>query len=98
MAPDNLTMLTKPVNFCSTPMFLLIIVCSAPKNFEARNVIRETWASNENLLGLSTKIYFLVGETENSIHEVKYIFIIRKKISNSWNVMDSCHVGLARLP
>lgn len=70
VAPDNLTVLMKPVNFCSTPMFLLIIVCSAPKNFEARMTIRETWASEENLLKLSTKVYFLVGETENSIHEV----------------------------
>lgn len=45
--PDENTTLIEPIEFCktSTPIFLLIVVCSSPFNFEARETIRQTWGN-----------------------------------------------------
>ncbi|XP_047000669.1 beta-1,3-galactosyltransferase 1-like [Schistocerca americana] len=43
--PENLTEIIPQADICSKKLFLLIVVCSAVGNFEARAAIRQTWAS-----------------------------------------------------
>lgn len=46
--PNKNTTLIEPWAVCkspSSPIFLLIIVCSSPFNLEARETIRQTWAN-----------------------------------------------------
>ncbi|XP_047118451.1 beta-1,3-galactosyltransferase 1-like [Schistocerca piceifrons] len=43
--PENLTAIIPQPDICSKKLFLLIVVCSAVGNFEARAAIRQTWAS-----------------------------------------------------
>lgn len=45
--PSQHTTLTEPTNVCDgdEKLLLLIVVCSAPGNFEKRQAIRETWAN-----------------------------------------------------
>lgn len=43
--PDEDTDLIKPQHVCDSKFFLLIVVCSAINNFEARQNIRETWGN-----------------------------------------------------
>lgn len=47
--PDENTTLIEPWAICkspSSPIFLLIVVCSSPFNVEARDTIRQTWANH----------------------------------------------------
>lgn len=47
--PNDNTTILEPLNFCQEePMFLLIVVCSSPKNFVARQSIRTTWGNSTN--------------------------------------------------
>ena len=50
---------------CVEKYFLLILVSSAPANFERRNLIRQTWGTDSNLTAPQWKTYFLVGQTTN---------------------------------
>ncbi|GBN71579.1 Beta-1,3-galactosyltransferase 4 [Araneus ventricosus] len=54
---------------CSPKLFLLILVASAPENFEQRDAIRKTWADPENknsaISGLKTKTVFLIGRSSS---------------------------------
>ena len=56
MLPAENTTIIDPLNICTTEertgdgsenekVFLLIVVCSSAKNFEARQTIRETWGN-----------------------------------------------------
>ncbi|KAG5884967.1 hypothetical protein JTB14_000360 [Gonioctena quinquepunctata] len=62
----HLPPLIVPENLCAKNVFLLIMVCSAPANSESRNAIRETWGSQENLLGHSVYLNFFIGGTSDS--------------------------------
>ena len=44
----NLNSITVPPR-CKTPVFALIVVFSAPKNFEQRSIIRSTWAKIKHM-------------------------------------------------
>lgn len=52
---------------CPSSLFLLVLVVSAPENFEHRDAIRKAWPStdlNNNLISRAgTKILFLVGHS-----------------------------------
>lgn len=45
--PNNKTTILEPTVLCKTdtPILLLIVVFSAPGNFEQRQILRETWAN-----------------------------------------------------
>lgn len=66
ISPHNSSLIIRPLNFCNKSSFLVIVVCSAPGNFEARNVIRDTWASKENLSKFNIQVYFLLGQLLNT--------------------------------
>lgn len=65
--PDNVTTVINPTSLCPPNLFLVVIVCSAPANFEQRNAIRETWAS---LADESARVAFLLGESDNATVQV----------------------------
>ena len=45
--PHENTTLIEPTNLCKdkNPLFMIIVVCSSARNFEARQTIRETWGN-----------------------------------------------------
>ena len=59
------TLITKSA--CVRYYFLLILVSSAPANFERRNLIRQTWGADNNTTP-QWKTYFLLGQTTNQTH------------------------------
>lgn len=46
--------------------FLAIIVLTAPKNQERRNVIRQTWANTQRQIRDQFLLYFIIGNSELS--------------------------------
>ena len=50
---------------CERKYFLLILVSSAPKNFERRKLVREIWGTDTHLTAPQWKTYFLLGQTRN---------------------------------
>nr|CAH7729073.1 unnamed protein product [Callosobruchus chinensis] len=50
---------------CDRPGLLVMMVCSAPMNFDARQAIRDTWGADRKVQGHNMTVYFLVGETNN---------------------------------
>jgi len=52
----------------SSPPYLLVIVCSAVKNFEARYTIRQSWARDTETLK-NVQVVFLVGQNINNTHQ-----------------------------
>ncbi|TGZ53297.1 Hexosyltransferase [Temnothorax longispinosus] len=66
--PENNTSILSPTGICSLPPYLLIIICSAVANQEARAAIRNTWANKynlDNLYNSTVKIAFLLGKSDN---------------------------------
>ncbi|KAG5343217.1 B3GT1 galactosyltransferase, partial [Acromyrmex heyeri] len=66
--PENNTSILNPTGICSLPPYLLIIICSAVANQEARTAIRSTWANKynlDNLYNSTVKIAFLLGKSDN---------------------------------
>ncbi|KAL0108517.1 hypothetical protein PUN28_015213 [Cardiocondyla obscurior] len=66
--PENNTSILSPTGICSLPPYLLIIICSAVANQEARAAIRSTWANKynlDNLYNSTIKITFLLGKSDN---------------------------------
>lgn len=70
--PDNETTLININSLCPPELLLVVVVCSAPPNFESRTAIRDTWAS---LADDSTRVAFLLGESDNAT--VQVIFILQ---------------------
>jgi len=70
--PDQVTTLLKPSNLCKpgnstsgSEPYLLVVVCSAVENWEARVAVRESWARDQsNLPGV--RVLFLVGRLVNN--------------------------------
>lgn len=63
-----------PEHVCDQHTFLLMIVCSAPSNFDARSAIRKTWGRKQSIRGQEVATYFLIGETLNSSLQVSSLF------------------------
>lgn len=51
-----------PKDFCQAYSMLLIVVCSAPANTNARQAVRETWGSQKTVLGERIELVFLMGK------------------------------------
>lgn len=69
--PERVTTLLSPAGLCgpdAPPPYLLVIICSAVQNFEARAAIRSSWAQDQNTLH-NIKIVFLVGQLVNNTHQ-----------------------------
>lgn len=93
----NFTYKTNPQPCKDYPagLLLLIIVASNPSNYENRMVIRNTWGKSID----STKMVFLLGETENSTnnhfikHESKvYGDIVQGSFTDAYRNMTYKHV------
>lgn len=65
--PENTTTIINLNGLCPPNLFLVVIVCSSPPNFEQRSAIRDTWAS---LADDSTRVAFLLGKIDNSSIQV----------------------------
>lgn len=70
---NNLSANLIPERVCDQNSFLLMMVCSAPSNFDARNAIRKTWGRKQTINGHEVSTYFLIGETLNSSLQVNTI-------------------------
>ena len=83
--PDKVTTILSPTTICSSNSslvdpYLLVIICSAVENFEARDAIRNSWAQDQNTLK-NVKVVFLVGQLVNGSRQVLfYIFLVLYKI------------------
>ena len=62
LSEHKTTLITK--NACEWKYFLLILVSSAPSNFERRMLIRQTWGPDRRDIP-QWKTYFLLGQTRN---------------------------------
>jgi len=69
---EETSLLTSSVCSQSSP-YLLVIVCSAVQNFEARYSIRNSWASDQSTLN-NVKVVFLVGQRINETLQDKLNF------------------------
>ncbi|GLV40937.1 uncharacterized protein CBL_08511 [Carabus blaptoides fortunei] len=76
--PDNTTSVQQPSHLCLTPLFLLIIVCSAVENVDSRNAIRQSWGS-ESLVSNATVKTKLYAENQ------QYDDIIQERFIDSYN-------------
>lgn len=65
LPPDDSSPIQLPKTFCDPPSFVLVLVYSSPENREARDAIRETWASHKNISDVTLSFFFLLGETRN---------------------------------
>ena len=65
ISQQKTTLITRTV--CARHYSLLILVSSAPENFERRNLIRQTWGA-DNSTAPQWKTYFLLGLTTNQTH------------------------------
>ncbi|KAJ8686207.1 hypothetical protein QAD02_022001 [Eretmocerus hayati] len=68
--PENVTTILDPKYICSeTPSpYLLIVVCSAVRNVNARLAIRNTWGNKSHLdatYNSSVRLVFLLGQSDN---------------------------------
>jgi len=62
---------------CVGKHFLVILVSSAPANFERRKLVRQTWGTDKNLTSPQWKTYFLLGQTRNQTES----FLLEKENS-----------------
>jgi len=71
--PENETTILSPSfelcrNGTSKPLFLLVAVCSAMTNFEARSAIRDTWGTLASQMPdnvKNTQVLFVLGTGDN---------------------------------
>ncbi|XP_034252647.1 beta-1,3-galactosyltransferase 1-like [Thrips palmi] len=78
--PENVTTILSTTVCDGRQPFLVVVVCSAVQNFEARKVIRETWASSGSTVGKESNrsnevledppkdvfVVFLLGDPDNA--------------------------------
>ena len=80
--PHENTTIIEPSNLCKdkSPLFMLIVVCSSVRNFEARQTIRETW-------GNTTEFNYPYFQKFHAQHNASYLNINSKTWHNYvWEV------------
>ncbi|XP_034946950.1 beta-1,3-galactosyltransferase 1-like isoform X2 [Chelonus insularis] len=96
ISPDENTSILSPDEVCTSPPYLLIVVCSAVANQKARMAIRNTWAnepsSNYQSMNITIKVVFLLGESNNDTlntmildENYEYEDIIQEKFLDTYN-------------
>ena len=88
----NLTTLPR----CKTPVFVVIVVFSSPKNIEKRSVIRSTWAEIKDTDSIITNIAN-EGSYSNPKRLVKTVFLLGKpdkKTQSSTEIESEYHSDL----
>ncbi|CAH2014344.1 unnamed protein product, partial [Acanthoscelides obtectus] len=89
---------------CDRPSLLVMMVCSAPANIEARQAIRDTWGSDKKIQGHNLSAYFLVGETNNismqndlQLESDQYGDIIQERFVDSYNNLTLKSIQMVKL-
>ena len=72
--PDTVTTLLQPAaacssNSCGPAAYLLVVVCSAVENVEARQAVRDSWARDVDRLA-GVRVVFLLGQLANVSKQV----------------------------
>ncbi|XP_069864104.1 N-acetyllactosaminide beta-1,3-N-acetylglucosaminyltransferase 3 [Dipodomys merriami] len=57
---------------CAGPVFLLLAIKSAPRNYERRQLVRQTWGRERQVRGAALRRLFLVG-TEPDPHQARKV-------------------------
>ena len=73
---DNVTAIIANEQLCGSngeSPFLLIVVCSAVGNFEAREAIRQTWMMGNASKSLPVRTVFLLGRPLNESRQIDVI-------------------------
>ena len=75
---------------CKTPVFVVIVVFSSPKNIEERTVIRSTW-SEINVKDADSDVANIVlkGSYGNPKRLVKTVFLLGKTDKNTQNIIET---------
>ncbi|XP_018567580.1 beta-1,3-galactosyltransferase 1 isoform X2 [Anoplophora glabripennis] len=101
---NNLTAVVMPERVCDQKSLLVIVVCTAPGNFEERNAIRETWGSERYVLGNNVSLYFLIGETGNYsvqndvlLESKQYDDIIQERFVDSYNNLTLKSIAMLKI-
>lgn len=102
--PNISTVLLRPDDLCESPIFLMVIICSAPPNFEARSAVRESWGLERNISDSAVRVYFLLGQTVNSTMQRKiemeqelYKDIIQESFIDTYNNLTLKSLMLLKL-
>ncbi|XP_055930242.1 beta-1,3-galactosyltransferase 1-like isoform X2 [Argiope bruennichi] len=68
---------------------LVIVVCSAPQNFAARQAIRGTWGKQSSWTK-STKVFFIIGRSSDSISDM-FVFTEQQEYGDviHYDLLDS---------
>ena len=81
-------------NCSSEPLDLVILVPSAPGGYMAREIVRNTWGSREDLQQLKAKLYFVIGQTPKQQPEVREMIEKESRIFHDvvqLDMIDSYH-------
>ncbi|KAF2903908.1 hypothetical protein ILUMI_02269 [Ignelater luminosus] len=102
--PNTTSILIKPDDLCESPTFLMVIVCSAPYNFEARKAIRKSWGLERNISDNAIRVYFLLGKPVLSSLQVdidgeseEYKDIIQENFIDTYNNLTLKSLMLLKL-
>lgn len=83
--PDRNTTILLPQGFCHSPIDLLVIIASMPKQSELRSAVRDTWGSYKYISNYTIRTYFLIGQTyDNDLQVSNFeVMLILKMIKHS---------------
>ncbi|XP_029772881.1 N-acetyllactosaminide beta-1,3-N-acetylglucosaminyltransferase 3 isoform X1 [Suricata suricatta] len=60
-----------PLDKCTKPVFLLLVIKSSPRNYERRELVRRTWGRERRVRGVELRRIFLVGTAPNPLEARK---------------------------
>ncbi|XP_043288700.1 beta-1,3-galactosyltransferase 1-like isoform X2 [Venturia canescens] len=91
--PKTNTTILSPAEICAPPVpYLLIIVCSAVTNYNARMAIRNTWANNASVYDKTVRVAFLLGQSDNETlndsvtdENLRFHDVIQEKFYDTYN-------------
>ena len=81
------SLISRMIPRCKTPVFVVIVVFSSPKNIEKRSVIRSTWGEIKNTDSNITNIV-LKGSYGNPKRLIKTVFLLGKTDKETQNSIE----------